>query len=108
MSLTEQCRKDFETWYYDNDLVLTIVGKVDWFWTLPNSMRFGTMVDFFESVGIYIEILVYAHDDYVFQILSKDRGVLAMDKETLNTRKMARIYAIAKANEIYNHLTIKR
>jgi len=94
MKLTGQCKKYFRRWLY---------GKEDYedyyyseFIDLPEAMQYGVLVDFFDSVGIIIEVtydnLPMEFDCYVNN--EKWTGFF--------TRQEARAKVLEKANEIYN------
>lgn len=94
MILTEQCKQDFETWY----LKTTGFNVEDFsnectFYELPNAMKYGLFVDFFDGVGIDINS-IYFGEIYILDNMYQDDN---------NHRGEARIQAIEKANEIYNN-----
>lgn len=100
-----QAKKDFEKWYTDNyptdnygaDIYSILSEQEYEFSDYPFSMQFGVIVEWFDSVGIVIEIE-----------LDKDFGFFACvnqssrDLSYTDTRHQARQKAIDKAVEIYN------
>ena len=97
MKLTGKCKEEFEKWYLKmfgikkDKLVISI------FYDLIPSMQYGVYVDYFDSVGVIIEInelnklwLFFINDDS-FEFLWE-----------IKTRPQARTQAILKANEIRN------
>jgi hypothetical protein len=112
MKLTGKCKQDFQNWYFNqeifDDYYITYVPKkgmldefkcID-FKELPNSMQYGVYVDFFDSVGIYIQIET--------RIFDKEHPCYIYSKTVYNrvglfkSRQQARTAAIEKANEIHN------
>ncbi len=104
MKLTGKCKEDFEKWCINNDNVnyKRILGVfsvalygfwIDWRY-LPQSMRYGILIDFFDSVGIYVNTMKF---DNMYVGLCDQ----LLDKH-FKTRQQARTEAIKKANEIYN------
>jgi hypothetical protein len=101
MELTGKCKIDFEKWLrpsinsdYRFGQALTANFEV-----LPPSMRYGVYVDFFDSVGIYIEIDHYTYDAWTAEIFNPEPSFQSIMRETRNESQTE---AIEKANEIYN------
>jgi hypothetical protein len=97
MNLTGKCKEEFEKWRmkqnYDVD--------APFFYELNYSMQYGVYVDFFDSVGLYIEI---THDNKDIKTFWVDiNGEDVDDYIGSNNRTEARLIAIKKANEIYNN-----
>ena len=102
--MTGKCKKDFEKWFklnveydfYGDQSSYNITSD---FLDLPHSMQCGVIVDFFDSVGINIEIAVYQFNDggKCFEARTCND-----DLEQFRTRHEARAAAIEKATEIYN------
>lgn len=107
MKLTGQCKKDFEKWYIDNIMNYKLPFEKHsynniGFYTLSHSMQYGVLVDFFDSVGMYIEDISINDSDFTFQIWNKEsKKSIANGKEEFK-RQIAREQAITKAKEIYN------
>lgn len=93
MKLTGNCKDEFEKWYRKNNTHSRWVQ----FEIAGNSMKFGVYVDFFDSVGILINIspLNFPLDNNFW---SSVNGKVKYHK----TRPEARTAAIEKANEIHN------
>ena len=114
MELTGKCKVEFEKWYltkdYYDDYYIAFVpkkGMMDEFRCInfkefPESMQWGVYVDFFDSVNLFIEVIVVEIDDFSFQIFKKESAKSLSNGFTFNTRPEARNAAIEKANEIYN------
>lgn len=104
MKLTGKCKEDFEKWY--NNPLIEHVGLrrlPQWFYTLTESMQYGVYVDFFDSVGIYIQILFYDFDVSNWQIcIECIEDEFDYTETHFTSRQEARIKAIEKANDIYN------
>ena len=83
MELTGKCKEDFEKWWVNDwEIHNKSVGELTltaWY-KLPDSMKYGVFIDYFDSVGLSITI----------------------DPLGETTRPEARTSAIEKANEIYN------
>lgn len=106
MKLTGKCKEGFEKWY--NDYSNKILEGVTWviikdvFYKLPPSMKYGVYVDFFDSVGIEINIELKGSEfDYSIKE-NKNGSLLFTEYDWSETRHEARTKAIEKANEIYN------
>jgi len=103
MKLTGKCKEQFEEWYC-NSVFESHVEKEhyrlvlgDYFYIHSHSMKYGVYVDFFDSVGLYINKLCpdsfeiqYGFDSYIDY------------SEVDRTRPEARTKAIEKANELLN------
>tara|TARA_R110000782_G_scaffold141757_2_gene234464 strand:- start:159 stop:488 length:330 start_codon:yes stop_codon:yes gene_type:complete len=107
MKLTGKCKEDFDKWYvhwvrnqrndyhkYVNDVLLSK------FYREVNSMQYGVYLDFFDSVGIYMDITPIINDasERMYQVYEDENHIISCD-----TRQEARAAAIEKANEIYNN-----
>ena len=112
MKITGKCKEDFEKWFDDSENVEfgflpiqdheIIVGAEN-FYSLPDSMQYGVLVDFFDSVGITIQIEYYHHlSSFGASTLEKD-GRYELYEIRSKPRQEARTKAIEKANEIYNY-----
>ena len=94
MKLTGKCKEDFEKWY--NLPVFDLWS----FNGLPLEMKYGVYVDFFDSVGLIIEIYYVMGNDWCVSIdHTTDDIHFTIDAKS---RPLARTSAIEKANEIYN------
>ena len=118
MKLTGKCKEDFEKWYEKKPFRLPqktkkYSGDGLCFLDLNNSMQYGVYVDFFDSVGINIDvchnyILDGKNDNiiilgYYYELNAKPNIHVSQDCEDHKTRSQARELAIEKANEIYNN-----
>ncbi len=116
MKLTYKTLESFENWYIDlywggtwafSDAERLELYKSSIFNTLPESMKFGVYVDFFDSVGIYIEEKIdtdwdYERITYYHEIDCNEQLYGTMAHE-YKTRSEARTAAVTKANELYNN-----
>lgn len=108
MELTGKCKKDFEKWWeryaFENNLMESGQGEsypigIWWFkQKLTFSMQYGVYVDFFDSVGIKIEIIYAVTHGWLLRI----HGT-SLQSNFFKTRHEARTEAIKKANEIHNN-----
>ena len=109
MKLTDKCKVDFEKWFsidLENETNLTAKqvefcrkDKIDMFYRLYNSMKYGVYVDFFDSVENKTKVRILPRVSRGFDCYFTEL------KECLqlhDTRPEARTKAIEKANEIYN------
>ena len=108
MILTDKCKKDFERWYRDNDFEFCIgypnglddTDMCEDFYDLPLSYQYGVYVDFFDSVGIDLDVFLLRNRFCIMVINKGDEVCSELSK--YRTRHEARGEAIKKANEIYN------
>jgi hypothetical protein len=106
--LKGQAKKDFEKWlnknhceYESNDNYFWVLYAGDGmyidFYELPFSMKYGVLVDWFDSVGICIEVCRFVPSgSYYFMVNDSE------DYTPFETRTQARQKAIEQANKIYN------
>lgn len=113
MKLTGKAKEDFQLWFLKSVIGFVkptvkpeYYDELDSFYRSPEPMQWGVYVDFFDSVGIYLEDAV--NNDtiaekvvYDFYISLKNEH-LEFRNDFFKTRAEARIAAITKANEIYN------
>lgn len=67
-----------------------------------HSMIYALIIDFFDSVGIYIE--TWEYQGFCWQVNSNLLDESPKYNEALKTRPEAQTEAIKKANQIYNEL----
>lgn len=114
MLLTGKCKKEFVKWLNSKD---EFAEWSDDFKVTPFSMQYGVYVDFFDSVGIIIDIQPFIdYDENVytevmyFMIraipLNLEITETHYNEEEFKTLKNAREQVIIKANEIYNSNTL--
>jgi len=100
-----KCKEEFDKWYGLNYEAISLRSiddyfYIDGFYELPDSMQYGVIEDFFDSVGIVINIVKTQNFDWRY-ITDLDGGEYF--DEYFKTRKEARKQAIEKATEIYNN-----
>lgn len=115
MELTGKAENDFEEWFIKsehNTLIFETKSRVEFkvwdYWddVFSDSMKWGVLVDYFDSVGIHIVICKtnatkrYTADIGV--ILTTNQMKWEGFKKSFITRSEARIKAIKKAIEIFN------
>ena len=118
MILLDKAKEDFEKWvtradkggigdFFDSMVMKEYEPQEDWdidFYSLPFSMQYGILVDWFDSVGIYIDISkVFGDLEYRWWIEDETLRLEDYQSEAFKTRTQARQKAIEKANEIYNN-----
>ena len=105
MELTGKCKEEFEK-YLLKDLSFILeeefirMDRYNLFKHLPKSMRYGVLVDYFDSVGIDIDIYTTIHG-FDFMIKTNIFGGY------FETRPEARTASIEKANELRNEVLNK-
>jgi hypothetical protein len=106
MELTGKAEEDFNQWLW-----VKAQGNEDWFATglrfnlLCDSAKYGVLVDFFDSVGMSIDITPWSNTDgfeFTVRIYEKKYKSTLID-DAWSTRPEARTKAIEKANEIHNN-----
>jgi len=103
--LTDQCKEAFEKWLYDWEISKGCFPLFDAndheqeFNALPFSMQWGVYLEFFDSVGIYVNIAGRV-DLFWGNIYVGDKSGSA--QRTQKSRPEAQTEAITKANEIFN------
>tara|TARA_R110000823_G_scaffold313131_1_gene440441 strand:+ start:502 stop:843 length:342 start_codon:yes stop_codon:yes gene_type:complete len=110
MKLTGKCKEDFKN-YLLNDIT-DFSYKYNYFINLQDSMQYGVYVDFFDSVGINIDvchnyILDGKNDNiivlgYYYELNAQPNIHVSQYCEDHKTRPESRTQAIEKVNEIYN------
>ena len=113
MELTGKCKEEFEKWYFKNYVKTTKKFKdlypheysdiYDWFYNLQESMKYGVLEDYFDSVGAYVEILQIDQGKEFYWAINDDE----MTDGSEETRPEARTAAIEKANELRNEVLNK-
>ena len=116
--LTDKCKIDFEKWFIEEDKDNPIKSWISEdfglvylqtpFNKLPDSMKIGVYIDFFDSLGIVIDVGPKSYEktrigDGFDWWISKESG--SVNDFTPRTRQEARNEAIIKANNIYNENT---
>lgn len=105
--MKDKFKEDFKKWFYKNLTLKYTFDLEHWFPYLPFSMRYGILVDFFDSVGVFI--LINKQFDLEVYDFNIDNGTDFYESETFEfkTRHEARTEAIKKAKEIYNKTQVK-
>ena len=111
MNLTDKSLEQFDKWYIKTEcqdippqLYKTELGL--FYNTLTDSMKYGVLVDFFDSVRIEIRLKHIINLSRWMYVLEDENGVHLNDymkNSKCNSRLEARAKAIEKANEIYNN-----
>ena len=106
MKLTGKCKDDFEKYlnklrkhdterkFADVEMILESQGY--YFEDIPQSMQYGVYVDFFDSLGIDIDVF---KSKFILKFYNTVNG---LESYPFKTRQEARTKAIEKANELYN------
>ena len=104
-----KCKEEFDKWYGLNYEAISLRSiddyfYIDGFYELPDSMQYGVIEDFFDSVGItiIIDYICMTFEVCVIEDLIDEDYRHDIDAD-FETRKEARKQAIEKATEIYNN-----
>lgn len=92
MKLTGKCKEDFDKWFYYNYPYKEFLFYSD-------NFRFTYIIEFFDSVEIYILI---NKECYFYYEIESEYFTFRKRGFGYNSRLSANKYAIIKANEIYN------
>ena len=104
MELTGKCKEEFEGWFedkYDNNNTSDVIMLQTEFDLMPFEFKYGVYVDYFDSVGIILEVNYVFHLGYWASSSIEKDGRYEINDEC-NTRQESRDKAIEKANEIRN------
>ena len=107
--LSDKVREEFQKWLLNdyriaNDKKCGYIICTSFIDNLVPSMQYGVLVDYFDSVGI--DINVHRHDRFRFDYDIKDSGngwLLFNEYDIKGTRDEARKAAIQKADELRNN-----
>ena len=104
MEVTGQTKIEFEKWFEENLYAINIGSAnlyplviADVWKTLPDSFRYGVFVDFFDSVGIDLDVCRYKGRKKFSTCVD-----LADSNTWTETRPEGRIIAVTEADEIRN------
>ena len=105
MELTGKCKKSFTEWYLqvhkgNSPRLAEFVREAEMYnWEKKHpSEKYGVLVDFFDSVDIYLNAIAFERMRY-FKAIVDGR----MEKRKFKNRNDALTFAIKKANEIFNN-----
>ena len=104
MILTGETKLDFERWLHSNDVLIKDgiyddTYLTDVFDKLPLNLQYASIIEWFDSVGIYVNAeLDYLHIVW-FPTINNDWN---FEEVEFKNRQEAIKEAIKKANEIYN------
>ena len=104
MKLTGKAKEEFEKWFVESYKNEINYGRVPMPSTLDRyipSMQYGVYVDFFDSVGVEVDITPQ-RKFYEYQVSWSDSDY-KYDRTSKKDRQEAREQAIKKANEIFNN-----
>ena len=106
MILTGKCREGFEKWLIQNYKNLAFYHSKDlaMFNDLPPQMCNALIIDYFDSIGVYIEIQVLkveTYPKYSFNMRNINFNMLSQG-DYFKSRQEATEKAIEKANDILN------
>ena len=106
MLLTNKAKEDFERWLYSNDVLIKDgiyddTYLTDVFEELPLNLQYASIIEWFDSVGIYVNSSGLTLSKAFISDVSVDNNC-EYNYDGFRTRKEALIEAIKKANEIYN------
>tara|TARA_R110000851_G_C12941098_1_gene552255 strand:- start:232 stop:525 length:294 start_codon:yes stop_codon:yes gene_type:complete len=96
MELTGKCKEQFDKWYCI-EFEKRSLPYTQGFYVSDLSIQYGVYVDFFDSVGIDLDLFKSRVNKKIFYVCIDD-----FSSQPFNSRPKARTAAIEKANEIYN------
>ena len=102
MILTGETKLDFERWLHSNDVLIKDGIYDDSYLTdvfdkLPLNLQYASIIEWFDSVGIYITSDYFElNKGFYSEVLDSNFKIVKP------TRQLALTEAIKKANEIYN------
>ena len=112
MILTGKAKEDFENYVlnkelgHDSEVLISVYNQESLFINYNNvkeTLLNALIIEWFDSVGIYIEISFYDDCYWTYNIYS-NKPVLEKEIANIcNNRQEALAEAIKKANEIYNN-----
>jgi hypothetical protein len=115
MELTGKCKEDFEKWLKENNKDLLKLSDPSIYFSeifsmsalfkyLTESMQYGVLEDFFDSLDVFIYIIAWETEGGDFYFKYEIIGFWGNHSASLrcDTRQEARTAAIEKANELYN------
>jgi hypothetical protein len=107
MKLTGKCKDAFLDYYWNNyikniGVISAKIGTEEFFNSLYPVFQNTLIIEFFDSVGIYIGVHPTIHNVFVSFVNKKDTYKQWRDEDYYDTRTEAINSAIKKANEIYN------
>ena len=99
MKLIGKCLESFKEWYQNQNFQIgyDIDDQLCFMDGIPESMQYGVLEDFFDSVGIYLNAIAFERMKYFKAIVDGN-----MEKRKFKNRNDALIFAINKAVEIFN------
>ena len=106
MILTGETKLDFERWLHSNDVLIKDgiyddTYLTDVFDKLPLNLQYASIIEWFDSVGIYVNSSgLTLSKAFISDVSVNDNCEYNYDG--FRTRKEATEQAIKKANEIYN------
>jgi len=111
MILTDKCKEQFELWLMNGNDGVSNFGRTIkltriYFLSLKESCQHALIIEFFDSVGIYINTShIPFSKEFRVEVREYDNTFLSScDYIPFNTRTEATQSAITKANEIFNNL----
>lgn len=98
-----KCKELFEKWYYKK-MIYSKWWNEDVFYKLPESMQWGVIQDFADSLGYEVSTFLALSDlsKYGWDITIHEKDMVAFRATYFKTRQEARNAAIEKLNEIIN------
>lgn len=107
MKLTGKAQEDFEYYIYSNNKVQSKTNDYGWsidsFYELSEIYQNALIIEFFDSVGVYICIEPYTNskNNFVFSYYILHHKNID-EQNTYKNRYVVTNVAIKKANQIYN------
>lgn len=111
INLEGKCKDEFGIYFfnkYGGHIGNSVTGSLVFFYSMPEAMQSGVYLEFFDSVGIKIEVQLLLMPKMDKAMFRGFKSVLFVDGRLVNvqasyqSRQEALKEAITKANEIYN------
>tara|TARA_R110000737_G_scaffold226979_1_gene241393 strand:+ start:531 stop:842 length:312 start_codon:yes stop_codon:yes gene_type:complete len=103
MQLTGKCKEEFREYLLNGIVDASYAYRH--FITLPKSMRYGVLEDYFDSVGVIIEIKIQTNLRYNYGIHDKIEWLFY--SRFFSDRNLAKDASVEKANELRNEVLNK-
>ena len=100
MKLKGKAKELFEEWYIKESYTeeMYSLTLVEYFYVMPEAFQWGVYVDFFDSLGIEIDIF-RGDSSMMWRVMIG----YEIDEQGLNSRQEARTKALEKAQEVVNN-----
>ena len=103
MILTGKAYKAFKKYYYKELVMNCLLAFSQLFWDKNTRYLYAEIIEWLDSVGIYIEVGMFVNEKTTFySLINTKTEMYPLDNEC-DSRQTATEAAIKLANEIYNN-----